>query len=258
MSGYPLFLARRLTAAAMLCAIAAAATPLAAQSPIAGTLTFRGDSTNNGAIQSNSLTAAVGPYRADLTFGSLFSGTRTIIWCVDWAHFAPAAGSADSYWLSAVRPGADLTKTRQNNLTRYLAAAWMFEQVDANGGLYNNAPTRYSAKNVQGSVWELMDPSAFDPSGNPAGANSGLSDNVNYGNSTYFNVSADVPSGLQRHDLQYDWYVLTDYITGNERDPLNQEFMVAVRRVPEPGTYALMATGLAGLLVATRRRRARA
>jgi hypothetical protein len=220
-----------------------------AQAPVAGSITFRGDVSNNGTLQSGSVEGKIGPYRADLAFGGTLSLARAIVWCVDWTNRAPAAGSVDSYYLSTLAVGADLSKTRKNDFARYLKAAWMFEQVAPNGGSYNLAPTRYSAKNVQGSVWEMMDPMAFAPTGNPAGANTGLVDNVGYDKYRYFNVAGDA-ANTTIASLQYDWYILSD--TGS--DTYNQEFMVAVARVPEPGSFALVSFGLVALGGVARRR----
>jgi len=198
----------RRSAFTALFAAAVIAAPLHAQAPVAGSITFRGDVSSNGTIKSGWTEAKVGPYRADLSFGSTLSLERAIIWCVDWTNAAPGVGSSDSYYLSALKPGADLSKTRKNDFHRYLKAAWMFEQVSPNTGNYDLTATRYSAKNVQGSVWEMMDPSAFGPSGNPGGANTGLVDNVNYDRNRYFNVSGDAANKTMAN-LQYDWYILS-------------------------------------------------
>ncbi len=234
---------------------ASLALPLTAHSQIApnlGTVKFLGDSASNGAISG----AAVGPYKGTVAnFGDnplLLTddavGTFSNIWCVDWNHYAPSTGVADSYWGTALtsnsaghRGNGDFSKTRALAQTKYQQAAWLIE------GYYDQFNANFTAKNVQGTIWYL-----FQPATAPASS------------AGYTNLIGYVPNTVS---LTRDWYVLSDDESNNSCTRFsgscnsNQEFMTwrsQVSIVPEPTTLALMGSGLLTLgWVARRRHRAR-
>jgi hypothetical protein len=197
-----------------------------------GTLTFLGDQTSNGTIGGFN----VGPYAAALSgYQAPLNSSNATIWCVDWDHFAPAQNVSDSYTASRIFGTAiDLSSTRAGNLLKYQQAAWLIEQVGTS--------SLYSAGNIQGTLWQLF---------------SGNAKSAGFSGSDSYTQQLTLPTG--NFTLTRDWYVLSD-CAGGSGCASNQEFMTSTPRstVPEPSTYALMASGLAAVGLIRRRRKAKA
>lgn len=211
------------------------ASSVSAQSPVLGTVTFKGDQSSNGTVARYQ----VAPYLANLSGFNAQMGvpgtvtlTNAIIWCVDFTHFTNS--SPDAYFSTAFSSNSngivgngDFSETRAGNQAMYQKAAWLIERYDpTKDGLSGNV---YSAKNIQGTIWNLFG----------AGISTSQFTTLTIGDHT---------------QLARNWYVLSDNDARGEAS--NQEYLTSTARVvPEPSTYLLMGSGLFALGFARRRRR---
>lgn len=163
------------------------------------------------------------------------------IWCVDFAGSLHVGADHTYYanFTSLASDAADLdsrTHFGSAKLTGYLKAAYLYKHLKA-ATLANDSET---ARDISFAIWHFMTP------GSPAAARAGeiawrdLAD-ANYGEvgdaRWYFVVTDKDPTNLE----------------GGRLDIRHQEFLTYA--TPEPGTYALLATGLIGLSFAGIRRR---
>ena len=206
------------------------ATPVTAN---VGTLAV--NATFNGAPGS----MLVGPFQ--MTFGGIFGSAIKDIICVDLnnSFYDNQSYVANLTLLSS----GDLdftTRTRQgmyygNGFTShyvYLKMAWLAEH------LYTEPTSEWAG--IQGAIWHIS--SGWNPLGGTTNPNVQSWIDLVY--------AADLSAVDQN-----SWAVVTDVtVTGAEGGV--QEFLVRTNVVPEPSTYLLLTSGLVGVALIARRRRA--
>jgi len=178
----------------------------------------------------------VGGYGPSSTFGP-----SEDIFCVDFFHNS-TIGQTDNYYLTNL---GDLggshsswlgTYTRSNNLTSYLEAAWLAQQIEIQGA------GSAAALQINGAIWQIM---------------SGQTFYIKVGSSWYNNYSSTGISywaGLAAANYsQVDpnsWIVVTPTNFANGG---TQEYITHV--TPEPATLLLLGTGLLAMIGAATMKR---
>lgn len=218
-----------LKAATLAFALAAVATPALAQTT--GTIKF----TDGGSVPYHGTT--VGPYQAQVMSDP---GQPTIdVFCVDYAH-SVSVGSTYGVTFSSLTGDLSATRAMLGGASQE-AARQMYQKAAYLSSLYAGAPEHRYA-DISMAMWKIFDPGIAVQSG--AGAWTQYRDMAN---ANYLTAGID-----------YSMYsVITDLAAANGG---HQELLgvYATTVTPEPATYMLMASGLAGLAgLSYRRRRAR-
>jgi PEP-CTERM motif len=179
-------------------------------------------------------TEQVGPLR--LTF-NLFANAVAPVVCVDFNNFYAGGAnySANLTLLSSTM--ADIgARTRQGQLlggsaglARYLQMAWLSDKFAT------ESTTQWGG--IQGAIWNL------GSTGTPS---------ASLNSSVQFWLNQLAAADLSTLNLA-DYVIVTD-VNAVEGFGGSQEFLVRANVVPEPSTYAMLITGLAGLVVLARRR----
>lgn len=198
--------------------------------------------------------ANYGGYYVGPNVGTMFpatgnpgQGKAVTIFCVDFLNEV----TFNQTWTANVSPlaGASLALTREpNGIAGYRKAVWLADQFAV------QAPQYWGG--IQSAIWGIFGAPGFD--GNPVKDAQAQPVATDARNAAYWTGQADVfaaSSAFGTYDYSR-WAVITATGAGGMRQGGGpQEFIGQV--VPEPGTLALIAVGIGGVvMVAQKRRRA--
>jgi hypothetical protein len=242
----------RFRSALTIAALVLAASPLTAQLPttnqngVSVMFNTTGASLGNPIARTFGSMASVYTGKNKLTFTGL-TGTPTLdILCVDLFNGISNGTlySADITFLSS-GTAALASRTRAGELLggstamqRYMRAAWLSEQFQTTNRGTNASTSQWD--DLHGAVWFMMN---------------GVGPVVDSGISFWLTqVAAAELGGFAGMDFS-KYAIVTDVRMNEHGVGGVQEFMIRTSVVPEPSTYALMATGLMAMAGMARRRR---
>ncbi len=259
----------KLSASFAVLALAVGAAPLVAQTPFEETFKLVGLLPHDPVMVVNQGSGDFHAYSSPYVGGLMASGdpdfTLFEVYCVDEMHDAHIG---DQYlaWITDVG-GSDFSHTRlgAGDQSEYAWAAYLASQINYDwmlgngvGGDPNFAADQAQTVALQDAIWALLGEGANAASRLSTFESSTLASSLGIGPSTDFGVAPSF-GGFNASG----WSLITCAPAPGQ--PVSscsgQEFLVQAggpQEVPEPGTMALLATGLVGLAGAGRKRRRRA
>ena len=191
----------------------------------------------------------VGPFSGTLLGGGQ-AGTTINLYCLDVLNAVTFGQQWRANFINLATGDMSLTRQGSAALATYRKAAWLTDQYAVQLSATGN---RNDYDGIQAAIWQIFNPG--NPDGDANNANGG-------GNESFWlNAAAGFASSAAYETYDYSRFtIVTDVaVSGVGAQRLTggtQEFL-STAVVPEPGTYVLMATGLAlvGGVARIRRRR---